>query len=437
MQKKKWIFYTIIILFIVFLISFFVVSLIKKYPKNLEISVEQPKTKIRFSSNWGNQGLKGIVLAEFFNKYVDEHSNVDIVNESMSGDAFLIKLQTDFASRYYPDIISLKPGSLVRFFFKENIFADFQVETDAEITFDNCIFGVPTEANYLCVYINKDLFDKYEIPVPQNYDQLKTAVLRFNYYGITPIAFSAMDSDIELYQALVAALSRTYDSSHNIVDDTIGDRYIKALYLVKELHDMGAFPNNYNSLDYQSMLNLFIQKEAAMIVESSDAIGRMEYNSRMLNMSATPIKSISGNNIEIIAFPNIMQENHSFDLLAYGAGESTYYMSSFAYENNYDETLRLLKSITSPEISVTFLNNAKAMITVKTRYSPVRAEKLLADRNILLSNAGEFVEIPTYIIDNRIWQSVIKKRFPEVMEGHMKAEDVWAEAIKMLNSIER
>ncbi|MEG1441387.1 MAG: extracellular solute-binding protein [Oscillospiraceae bacterium] len=408
---------------------------------------EEPvaKTKIRFLSDWGNNGLKGTVITHVFKEYMDENPNIDIINESIQGEAFYIKLQTDIASGYSPDIISSKPGKNFESLFLNKKIANITEDIEKDDTWygtmdksllkyvsnNKQVYGVPTDCEYISLFINTDLFMQYNVPIPKDYEGLKTAATIFKNNGIVPFAFSLDDSELMLYQAFVATIGGSINLEKAINGNKLDDSYITAFSYMKELYNMGAFPSDYETYTHNMALDLFLDKKAAMIVQSSDMLEELEYRNQNQNQnySSVTMKSINDMNIDIIAFPSI-NNGSTHPTIAYGPGASTYFVTTEAYENKHDETLKLLKYITSPKTSLEFLNNAKTFVTIKTKVPPV-LDKLTTDRSVVLTTAGEITLMPQNIVKDIVWQSVIKERFQDIMTGTVDERQVWNEALSM------
>ncbi|MBO3749101.1 extracellular solute-binding protein [Streptosporangiaceae bacterium NEAU-GS5] len=54
-------------------------------------------------------------------------------------------------------------------------------------------YGVPNYGEYVMVYYNKDLFDKYKVTVPTTFDEFVAALDTFKKAGVTPISNAAAD----------------------------------------------------------------------------------------------------------------------------------------------------------------------------------------------------------------------------------------------------
>ncbi len=393
--------------------------------------VYEEKTEIRILNNWGIYDKRNEILNNYFRDYMDSHPNLNIVNESMSGDEFYVKLYSDFASGYAPDILALAPNTTVKDLFVKGKLADLTDEFKSDtvwqdtidrsmlkdVTYNNRIFGIPTDMEFYCLYVNKNIFLQYGIKIPENYQELKNSVIQLKNNGVIPISFSLKDSELLLYQMFVAILGGNAELEKPVKNGKISDCYIKAFDYVRELNALGAFPENYSQLDYKTELEMFLGGETAMMVGGSDIAGMI---------ASSREDYVKG--LTVTAFPRISGKTE-FITTPLGAGDGTYYISKEAFENKHGEIIDLVKDITSPELSMKFLNYSKNMINVTILQPPIAEVGISLERALLLQKINETVEIPSEVVSHMSWTKVICNNFDKVISNEKSAEEVWEEAL--------
>ena len=138
----------------------------------------------------GGVDSKAETLQSLFVKYTNENQNIEIINESLFGEDFLPKIKTDFASGNSPDVFGLWPGSDIRALIKAEKVADltglmnenpewkdsFKSSMWMYTTYEEKIYGLPFETIFEALFINKNLFEQYNVSIPENCDDLKRAV---------------------------------------------------------------------------------------------------------------------------------------------------------------------------------------------------------------------------------------------------------------------
>ena len=177
------------------------------------------KIILRFISSWGVDS-KAETLQEVLVQFTKENENIEIVNESLFGEDFLPKIKTDFASGNSPDVFGLWPGSDIRALIRAGKVADlsglmeknpewkatFKGSTLEYTTYDGKIYGLPFETIFEVLFINKDLFVLYSVPVPETYEQLKNAVVVSEKMALF-LLLQFLSEGTYLYQNMVAHLA--------------------------------------------------------------------------------------------------------------------------------------------------------------------------------------------------------------------------------------
>lgn len=387
------------------------------------------KQKLRFISSWGGVDPKADYLQQVLNKFMEDNPDIEVVNESMYGEDFLHKLKTDFASGYNPDVFGLWPGSDIRALVKADKVADLTEVLEKEkewkesfgesawqyTTFNNRIYGLPMEIIYECLFINRDLFAKYNVKVPRTYGDLKQAVADFRSHGVTPIAYNSTAEGTYLYQNIVARLGGKADVEQPFNGGKANKCYIDGMNYMKELYKMGAFPENAFKMSSRDRDEMFINKRAAMIVQGSWFLGRF---------------NDSDTTVDIVPFPYISGGNSSESSLIYGFGCGTFYMSKTSWEdeNKKEASLKLLRQLTSKETAALFVDKTRMLSNIDSEKLNVYRGRLRVTERALLNTAVELIGPPDSFVDRSVWEGTIVTEFPYVLAGEKSAEYVWQEA---------
>ena len=391
---------------------------------------ETPKTVLRFISSWGGVDSKAETLKTILNQFETDNPDIAVSNESLFGEDFLPKIKTDFASGNDPDVFGLWPGSDIKALVRAGKVADLTtlLQNDPQwkqsfnsmwdyTTYDGKIYGLPVEVIFECMFINRDLFDKYQIPVPQDFSSLKKAVKRFRQQNIVPIAFNTYSEGTYLYQNLIPIVGGKEDTEHPFSSGTIKPAYITAMQHVKELYDLGAFPPDCFTMTNNERNVLFKEKKAAMIVQGSWFIGDFD------------AEDIS---VDIIQIPYIEGHHALKGTMVYGLGGGSFHMSTAVHEdkNKLEASIRLLKALTSPETAAVFAAETGMISNVNIdryhinyRNLTVKGKKMLDESELLVGPADSFV-------DRTSWEEDIAMQFPYYLSGKISAEEMWANAIK-------
>lgn len=434
----KRIFILLIAVLIIFIILMNVIPLQNPSSQTQQHSSAAAKVQLRFASNWSGTDARMNVLRKILDRFSKGNPDIEVVNESLSGDYFIRKLMVDFASGNAPDVFCLWSGSDVNKLVSagriaqldqilqedENWKMSFKGDAWKYVTNDDKIYGIPFESFMQCLFINKDLFEKYNIPIPRDFDELKYAVLAFRNERIIPIAYSSDLAGPLLYQNFIAKLGSKEEIEHPIKDGKINPSYIKAMHYMKDLYQLGAFPWEAFILDNDGSIDMFINKKAAMIPQASWFVGTF------LDKDST---------VDIIPFPSMNQEEDASSTLIYGSGSGNFYISKAAWndKNKKNASVKLLKTLTSKESAVEFIEYAGMLVNIQIPESSIKYSRLTKKEQDLLHNAKKLVGPPDSFIDRSVWEDIILKQLPYVLDGNkdgkpVEPESIWKEAEKQL-----
>lgn len=388
--------------------------------------------KVIFMSSWAGQDTKAVLIKELLEKFQGLYPTIDIIDNSVGGEDFLMSLKIDFLSGNDPDVFGLWPGSDIRTLIEKNKVKSMTpiLEEDKRwlnsfgeegfnyVTHNGEIYGLPFEIIYEGLFVNQDIFDALGLEIPRTYEELKALITPLRMAGYIPIAYNDTPEGSFLYQNMVMSLAGK-DGVENPYNSngSLHSAFGKALYYMKELYDLGAFPENAMSLTDHERNRLFIEKKAAMIVQGSWFIGG-DY--------VDP----NDNNISIVPFPQFSDSLADPSDVIYGLGNGVYYLSQSAYdkEETRDESIALLKILTSEETALRVINEMGSMVNVKVPEESIHAPHLYYTGRDLIQNAKNLIGPVDSFVDRYIWEEIIVAGTPLVLRGEKSVEKVMLEA---------
>jgi len=146
-------------------------------------------------------------------------------------------------------------------------------------TGDGRIGGFPAEAQVQAWLFNKKLFDQYKLKIPTTYEELKACVPVFKKNGIATIAYGTKDPwpswgfyhwmqlwgiDDQQDELFKTGTLKTKDSG-----------FANALKAIGELADLGAYPADNSTINFEAMVQMFLANKAAVIQLPSDQLGKI------------------------------------------------------------------------------------------------------------------------------------------------------------------
>lgn len=132
------------------------------------------------------------------------------------------------------------------------------------------VYAIPVRGFWEGLFCNVDLFEEYDLELPDTWQKLEIAIRKFNEVGIVPIAVSL--SDRPHYIAEFCILSAGSPSEHLArprTGEPVPQSWILGMELIHKLYAMNAFPKNVNATTEAATSEMFRRKRAAMQLDGS------------------------------------------------------------------------------------------------------------------------------------------------------------------------
>ncbi|ACU75801.1 extracellular solute-binding protein family 1 [Catenulispora acidiphila DSM 44928] len=185
-----------------------------------------------------NDSASGIARAEAIKEFQAAHPGVTVKFEAKSFDQIQQNAGMILNSNDVPDVMEYNKGnSTAGLLSKQGLLTDLSsqaasrgwdktlspsLQTTAKYTGGimggSTWYGVPMNGEFLTVYYNKDLFAKYNVPVPTTPDQFTAAMATFKGAGVTPLAMSGADYlGVHLfYELALSKADRTWVNDYQL-----------------------------------------------------------------------------------------------------------------------------------------------------------------------------------------------------------------------------
>ncbi len=354
--------------------------------------------------------------------------NLKIKDESSTtNEEWKAKILADFASGNEPDVIFYFTGSEVEDLLKENKFVSIeeireefpnyaQNITKNAMSFmeetDGKTYAIPVRGFFEGLYINEDLFEKHNAPLPTDWESFIKAIEIFAKTDITPIAASFADVPHYLIENLIYSAGGSSD--HGVSPKTIQevpDSWKKGLEMFKTLRDMGAFSKDVAATQDPITGNSFKEGKSAMVVDGSWFAGGVP------NQKTTKLYPFPAMNGSIKSPTGII-----------GGFSTGFYITRKAWDNadKREAAVQFVTAMTSNEAIAKFAKVAGA---------PAADIKLDSDTSILIQQGVELSNKASEIVmpmDSRLskeaWNSLVSS-ISGVSDGSKKIDDVLSELV--------
>lgn len=284
MKMKR---YSLVFLFLLLISMFAVFRMMENrllVPK--EDETEKKAIELEIWYPWtGRNELYEAAFMEAVEEYNEKHSDILLVPYGMEMELYREKLSADIASNETPDIYYcftggymeqiIRSGRILRL---DDYLPEASVDWEwknrlSEMIFDENIYGLGFAKTVGVFLINEEIFEKYQIAVPETCEQLMEVCQLFLNYGITPLACSE-DNDVgfRMYLEALCMYSAGADEYLDILTGKgeISDAFMRGVKQFVELLDMGAFgkvPVEKNTYDveesfYMSRIPMYYTKNS-------------------------------------------------------------------------------------------------------------------------------------------------------------------------------
>ncbi|MWV43385.1 extracellular solute-binding protein [Paenibacillus sp. HJL G12] len=240
------------------------------------------KVTIKFMHLWpeGVSAGQNKIVNQIINDYQKEHENVTIKQEVLDNEQYKNKLKVLSASNELPDVGVTWAAGFLKPYVEGNLFAPiddllggelkdkFVAGTTEAYAVDDKTYALPLEFNIAPIYYNKAIFKKYNLEVPQTYEQFKGILKTLSDNGVAPIALGNKDrwtgSLWYMYLADRIAGQKTLADAIGGSGSFKDAGLVQAAKEVQSLVDSNAFVKGFNGLSNEEGKAEFLNEKAAM-----------------------------------------------------------------------------------------------------------------------------------------------------------------------------
>lgn len=220
----------------------------------------------------------------------EEHKDIQVKLEATENETYKTKMATVIAGNEAPDIYFYWSGGHMQNIVEagkllplDKYLEDCKDEiidgTLTNMTFDDKVYGLGHSMSVGTFFVNKKLFKQYSVKIPENYDELVTAVKKFRENGITPMAVGAKEAwTICMYLDLMTLRGAGYDACNAALTKKASFEdagIIDTAKKLQELIDLGAFTDGAMGVSRDESEVPFYNGEIPMYVSGSWTIGNV------------------------------------------------------------------------------------------------------------------------------------------------------------------
>jgi raffinose/stachyose/melibiose transport system substrate-binding protein len=222
---------------------------------------------------------------------------------------------------------------------------------------DNKLYSLPVEIPYTSgIFVNKKLFDKYNLTYPVTYQDFVNAGAVFNKNGIVPIAIDGKEAGYHTwYMNFCWDQVTGGKANENLIKILKGEKkfsdqdVVDAVNLWVQFGKDGLFEKNFGSVTWDGASALFVGGKAAAIIDG--------------NWDTSLYKDAAAQNpdlieLDYIPFPIVV--NGATPAYVGGPGQSLIMYSKTKYP---DEALKLMDFLTTDDVALQVAKDANSPIS--------------------------------------------------------------------------
>ena len=206
--------------------------------------------------------------------------DIVIEHDATENEAYKTKIKTAMAADEVPDVFFAWGAGFVKQFVdagKVEPLDEYLTDGSADrmkggantnFVFDGKTYGITFSQWVASLYCNKALFDKYDVEIPETYDDLMQAVKTFNANDVIPITLGGKDKwPAMFWQNAFAVRTAGADTCNAALAGEASfdtPEFVRSAQLLADLVEEDAFVDGVLGLDYNESGALYLEGQAAM-----------------------------------------------------------------------------------------------------------------------------------------------------------------------------
>lgn len=400
-----------------------------------------------FAGNDGNaQNYK-----DAYQAWEEETGNIVVDMSATSDETFKTRVITDFETGSEPDVLFffngvdansfIESGKVVSIEEIRTEYPDFASNMNDDLITPSLVDGkdyaVPVNGFWEAMFVNTTVLDAAGVEMPgadYTWEQFLADCQKIKDAGYTPIA--AALGNIPHYWWEFAIFNHTSPANHlNVpasVDDELGQAWVAGMEDIKELYELGYFPENTNSATDDETFQMFMEGKAAFLIDGSWKVGGIVSGCQTDVEDPSTLDTAKLDQFDVTFVPGTDARKAS-DLV--GGLSMGYYITRSAWEDpaTRDAAVSFVSYMTSDEVVPVFaqhtasaLKNAPEVDESKFNSLQIKAMEMMSECTSL---TGAVQDI--FAGDCRVSTF---DGMPEIVTGKVTASDAVKEGLEAYNA---
>lgn len=336
-------------------------------------------------------------------KWENATGNIIIDKSSISDETFKTRVLDDFASGSEPDVLFffngadadrfIEAGKVISLEEIRQTYPEFASNLDTNkipvSEVDNEIYAIPVNGYWEAMFVNLSVLEEAGLKVPTaecTWEEFLEDCETIKQAGYTPIAASL--GNIPHYWWEFAIFNHTTPETHmqipESVEDELGQAWVAGIEDIKNLYELEYFPENTNKISDDEAFAMFMNGEAAFMIDGSWKVGSIVQNCQTDPNDPATLDEEKLEQFGVTFVPGT-ESRHANDVI--GGMSMGYYVTRKAWENEdtREAAVSFVSYMTSDEVAPAFaqhtvhaLKNPPVMDPKSYNLLQLRAMEMLA-----------------------------------------------------------
>lgn len=376
--------------------------------------------------------------------------NTVLDGSATSNEEFKARVATDFETGSEPDVLFFFNGADANSFIEagkvvsiDEIRAEYPEYAsnmeDGRIVasiVDGVKYAVPVNGFWEAMFVNKEVLDAAGVAVPgadYTWEQFLADCEKIKTAGFTPIA--AALGEVPHYWWEFSIFNHTTPETHLNVPTSIeednGPAWVQGMNDVKALYEAGYFPANTNSAKDAETFELFVNGEAAFLIDGSWKVGGIVQACQSDPEDPSTLDEAKLDNFDVTFVPSTGDGRKTTDLV--GGLSMGYYISRKAWDDadKRAAAVNFVEYMTSDEIVPVFAQHTASALNNAPEVNEADFNALQVKAMAMMANCTSLTGAVQDIFNGECRTSTFEKGLPLIVTGKVTAEDAVAEGLKV------
>ena len=403
-----------------------------------------------FAGNDGNAQN----YATYCQNWQVQTGNIIIDRSAISDETFKTRVNNDFATGSEPDVLFFFNGADANNFIEagrvvplseiREEFPDFASNLNTEeipaSLVDGEIYAIPVNGYWEAMFVNETVLAAAGVEMPgadYTWEQFLSDCKKIKRAGYTPIA--AALGNIPHYWWEFAIFNHTSPKQHmtipGSIEEEIGQGWVAGMEDIKYLYDAGYLPKNTNSATDDETFAMFMNGEAAFMIDGSWKVGSIVQNCMT---DPTDPNTLNEEKLEQfgVTFVPGTDCRKATDLI--GGMSMGYYITRSAWkdEATREAAISFVSYMTSDEVTPSFSQHTSNALNNKVITKPEEYNSLQLKALAMLEQSTSLTGAVQDVFQGKCRETTFDE-MPKIVTGQVSAAEAVAEGLKIYNEEEK